>query len=499
MTELKDTHSTEACDAQLKKDNRRKIIRFVSVFAVTTLTLLIVYRYSIATRANDWYLYTAANHTAFVLDKIGHAELEPLHYSNYEPKKMRASMSAWEEGRDTPTEEELKAASPEPLTPWERWSYRAIESRRSDKKRVNGPRVYFVLREGIGTQIDSLQGEINALLADPDQDLDKKKEEETKLRQEITTLRTELQTLRAQGDGKRKDSSLIFPFILVPECGAIEIMAIFLAAVLAFPTLWRKRLIGLVVGLPAMYGVNIFRLTILAIIGALDTKRQWFNFAHEYVWQAIYIIFVVVVWLLWAEYIVNRERPAGRSQAWGLPAFCLKFLVAVIALVMLWWWLLPYYGYVLLQATGIPLRYLFGMAIEAGRVEASGLMRTGTQLIYTIAGHERSMHIALLATNVPPYAALILATAGLGWLRRIRILLQGVGILCLFHMLFIIVALRFQDDLLKVSEIPSAIILFFLTLPFMLWIVFAYWDRIRSLGRGKDNDASEGSDTVQPK
>ncbi|NLO33058.1 MAG: hypothetical protein GX117_06860, partial [Candidatus Hydrogenedentes bacterium] len=68
MTELKDTHSTEACDAQLKKDNRRKIIRFVSVFAVTTLTLLIVYRYSIATRANDWYLYTAANHTAFVLD-----------------------------------------------------------------------------------------------------------------------------------------------------------------------------------------------------------------------------------------------------------------------------------------------------------------------------------------------------------------------------------------------------------------------------------------------
>ena len=121
-------------------------------------------------------------------------------------------------------------------------------------------------------------------------------------------LRKQQQALRGQGESGEKDTSLTFPFILIPECGAIEIMAIFLAAVLAFPTVWWKRILGLVAGLPIMYAVNVLRLTVLAIIGAMDESRVWFNFAHEYVWQAVYIIFVVAVWLLWVEYVVKRTR-----------------------------------------------------------------------------------------------------------------------------------------------------------------------------------------------
>jgi len=59
-----------------------------------------------------------------------------------------------------------------------------------------------------------------------------------------------------------------------------------------------------------MYGVNIFRLTVLAVVGAIDQSdgRIWFSFAHEYVWQAVYIVFVVAVWLLWVEYVVKGRR-----------------------------------------------------------------------------------------------------------------------------------------------------------------------------------------------
>lgn len=180
-----------------------------------------------------------------------------------------------------------------------------------------------------------------------------------------------------------------------------------------------------------------------------------------------------------------------QKKRWGLPAFCAKFLVFVIVLVIIWWMLLPYYGQLLLQASGIPLRHLFQMPIVAGRIEAEGVLNTNTSLIFTLEERSRSMRIALLVTNVPPYIALVLATVGLGWKRRARILLYGCGILCFFHVAFIVVAMRFQDAMMRVSEIPTAVVQFFLTLPFMLWVVFAYWDRLLSLGQEKEGNDDE--------
>ncbi len=485
MTENQETLSSPEEEAQRKRENRRRILRFVSVFVITTLVLLTSYRYAIHTRLNDWYLFQVAHHTAMTLSQIGHAQLEPLHYGRFDPKKTRATISAWEEDREAPSEMEIAAASPEPLSAWERWSYRALEARHNSIPRTNGPRVHFVLREGISTRIDATLGEINGLEDNALIHSGEKEQRLAELREELQGLRERQQAIRSKESPDETDPALTFPFILIPECGAIEIMAIFLAAVLAFPTLWWKRIVGLVAGLPIMYGVNVLRLTVLAVIGAMDKSRVWFNFAHEYIWQAIYIIFVVAVWLLWVEYVVNRTHIVTKKQTWGLPGFCLRFLVFVVVLEILWLLALPYYGQMLLQAAGIPLRYLFGVPIEAGRIEAQEILNTGTKLIYTVTGIERTMPLAKLAANIPPYIALVLATAGLAGKRRMRILLYGCAILCGFHALFIIIVLRFQEALLHVSEVPTAIIIFFLTLPFMLWIVFAYWDRILSRGQDK--------------
>jgi exosortase/archaeosortase family protein len=308
MPETQETTLTPEQEAQLRRENRKRIIRFVSVFVITTLALLTSYRYAIRTRLNDWYLFQAAKHTTMTLDKIGHAELEPLHYGRYDIQKTRATIAAWAAGREEPKPEEITAAPRELLTSWERWSYRALEMRRSDTPRINGPRIYFVLRQGISTEIDAVVGKINELEENLILTPEEKSTRLTALNEELQTLRKRQQSLRNQADGQEADTSLTFPFILIPECGAIEIMAIFLAAVLAFPTLWWKRFIGLAAGLPIMYGVNVLRLTVLAVIGAMDKSRVWFNFAHEYVWQAVYIIFVVAVWLLWVEYIVKGRH-----------------------------------------------------------------------------------------------------------------------------------------------------------------------------------------------
>lgn len=303
-------HDTQARNAEkaLARENRRRIRRFVFVFVATVLVMLTSYRYAIHTRLNDWYLFQAARHTGWVLDKVGHAQVEAMHYGRHNPQEIRALLAAWRAGRDEAAPEEIAAAPKHLLSAWERWSHRAIQTRRTGQLRQNGPRVYFVLRSGISTEIDSLRGQIYRIESDLSLEETDKAERLQPLREQLQELSAKHQAIRTGADTEHEDTSLTFAFILVPECGAIEIMAIFLAAVFAFPTLWRKRLVGIVGGVPIMYGVNVFRLTVLAVIGALDKSRIWFNFAHEYVWQAIYIIFVVIVWLLWVEYIVKRKR-----------------------------------------------------------------------------------------------------------------------------------------------------------------------------------------------
>lgn len=92
-----------------------------------------------------------------------------------------------------------------------------------------------------------------------------------------------------------------FTFRVVPNCGAIPLMIIYLAAVLLFPLPWWKRLAGAVGGVMLLYLINVTRLVMLAYIGAIDETPgdRWFTFAHEYVWQAVYLVIVVLVWLGW--------------------------------------------------------------------------------------------------------------------------------------------------------------------------------------------------------
>ncbi|NJL71550.1 MAG: hypothetical protein HC888_07990 [Candidatus Competibacteraceae bacterium] len=172
-----------------------------------------------------------------------------------------------------------------------------------------------------------------------------------------------------------------------------------------------------------------------------------------------------------------KRRPRKRS----ILLFAAKFLCFVAVLVVLWWTVLPYYGFVLAQSTGATLRWVMQMPIEYARVEPHGFLNTESHLVFGLnegsVMHTRSMPIAVLVTNVPPYWALVLATAGLALRRRVKVLFLGTGILVAGHFLFIVVASRF-GPLMQGSEVITAVAQFNLTLPFLLWIVFAYRFRL---------------------
>ena len=281
--------------------------RFVVMFATIVLSLLTGYRYVIHTPLNDWYLFQVARHTAWALSWVAHSvELENRPGMNLSPKEVRAALAAWDAGRREPSPEDIAAASDQPLTAWEQWRYVARTTRSRSPKAVNGPRVSLVLTPGLQTEAEELQRRIETITRDTTLSDTERTEQTSVLRVRLGEVQRQLGEIRRGQRDRSEDRSRTFPFIVVSECGAIEIMAIFIAAVLAFPATWRSRLVGLLIGIPLMYSVNIFRLFCLAIIGAVDPTRKWFTFAHEYVWQAVFIIFVVAVWMAWVEYVARR-------------------------------------------------------------------------------------------------------------------------------------------------------------------------------------------------
>ncbi len=83
------------------------------------------------------------------------------------------------------------------------------------------------------------------------------------------------------------------------ECTGIFVVMLFASFVLAYPASWRARLGGLAVGIPLFFVVNVLRLATLARI--VEIYPGAFFYLHEYVWQGILTVVVLVGAIAWAE------------------------------------------------------------------------------------------------------------------------------------------------------------------------------------------------------
>jgi exosortase H (IPTLxxWG-CTERM-specific) len=96
-------------------------------------------------------------------------------------------------------------------------------------------------------------------------------------------------------------------------CNGIEAAIVLIAAMLAFPAPWKNRAIGILAGLAAVQALNIVRVVSLFYLG------QWsltaFEWAHLYLWQALIMLDVLVVWLIWI-----RTLPPPSPAIAAIPA-----------------------------------------------------------------------------------------------------------------------------------------------------------------------------------
>ena len=88
------------------------------------------------------------------------------------------------------------------------------------------------------------------------------------------------------------------------DCNGVCAHLIFLASVLAYPASWKAKLVGLAVGQPLLFLLNVFRLMSLFVIGLYIPAI--FRAMHVYVWQFLIVGLALLLFFIWADRIVRR-------------------------------------------------------------------------------------------------------------------------------------------------------------------------------------------------
>jgi len=108
--------------------------------------------------------------------------------------------------------------------------------------------------------------------------------------------------LNVFGEGARTNNTMVtsprFSVDIQHGCDAIEPSALFIAAVLAFPTSLRSKLPGVLLGTLALGGINLIRIVSLFYTGIFYPRA--FQAMHVDVWQPIFILLALTFWIIWA-------------------------------------------------------------------------------------------------------------------------------------------------------------------------------------------------------
>jgi len=104
-----------------------------------------------------------------------------------------------------------------------------------------------------------------------------------------------------------------FAVAIEAGCNGVEAMLVLLAGILAYPSPWRSKAIGVAIGIVAIQALNLVRIVSLFYLG--QWNAQWFEWAHLYVWQALIMLDALIVWLLWMRSVPEREAPAAVPAA----------------------------------------------------------------------------------------------------------------------------------------------------------------------------------------
>ncbi len=100
-------------------------------------------------------------------------------------------------------------------------------------------------------------------------------------------------------------------------CDALDPCALFVAAVLSTPAPVLSKLLSALGGACILVVLNLVRIITLFLTAV--HWRSAFDVMHLEVWQALFIILAIVLWMVWASWERNRRRRSVVAETLGTP------------------------------------------------------------------------------------------------------------------------------------------------------------------------------------
>jgi exosortase H (IPTLxxWG-CTERM-specific) len=88
-------------------------------------------------------------------------------------------------------------------------------------------------------------------------------------------------------------------------CNGVEAVIVLFAAIFAFPSKFRHKILGFVLGFFGIQVLNVIR--IISLYYLLQWDQKWFDWFHLYLWQALIILDALIVWLIWLRYLPKNH------------------------------------------------------------------------------------------------------------------------------------------------------------------------------------------------
>jgi len=90
-----------------------------------------------------------------------------------------------------------------------------------------------------------------------------------------------------------------FALEVLDGCNGDDVAVLLWAAILAYPASWLQKGKGLLAGTAAIYVINFLRIISLFYLGQYN--RQWFEFAHLYVWESVFVLLTLTIFWTWVR------------------------------------------------------------------------------------------------------------------------------------------------------------------------------------------------------
>ena len=265
---------------------------------------------------------------------------------------------------------------------------------------------------------------------------------------------------------------------IIYECTGVYILLLFVSFILSYPTTLFKKVNGIILGIPLLYGFNLLRIVILGILEIYSPGL--FDFFHLYLWEATFIAFVLLVAYCWITWIAERTYTLPeRNKRFTEPV--LKFILfSILSFVLIRILLSPY---VLFQQH--VLKAILASDLLGLRTSIEISVYNGVMWLKEEHGISQSILLTHLIFNLVPFLSLTMILR-LRPFQKIISMTGGVFLMVISHTFWLtLVAVRVITSTPGILMALNIYQMFNIALPILLWIPLLYISRRRPGEKGQ--------------